>query len=266
MKILYYNFIKFLLLFLLILILVFIFRTLNESPIYNEKLKILYEDDYIIVIDKPSDIAVHGALKYKGPTIVDTLNANGYKLYKNGVVHRLDVGTSGVMVLAKNEDAYNSLKYQFKNHTVKKIYNALVQGKLEEPDGTINLPIGIINKEDNIYAVVENGKPSITNYKTIKVFNGLGILSNVSLLEVQIETGRTHQIRVHFSHMNHPLIGDTKYGSDTIFDEVIGVKHQWLNAKYLEFNHPLTGEKIFFYSDYPKDLKNSISLLSQNNI
>ena len=269
----YYNYISILLILLLILLLIFFLKKANR--IYNSKLKILYEDFYIIVIDKPAYIAVHNApdFNWNGPTIVDTLISDGHSLYKNkydiyqtGVVHRLDEGTTGVMVLAKNEFAYKNLKDQFKYHTVKKIYNALIYGILDEPNGTINLPIALINKDDNIYGVKKNGKPSITHYKTLTTYNGLGAIPPVSLLEINLETGRTHQIRVHFSTLNHPLVGDPKYGSFPMFDDLTGLKRQWLHAKHLEFNHPLTGKRFIFNSDYPNDLKNSLSLFSNNII
>lgn len=261
----YFYSIIFLLAILIITIIIILFRKPN---IYKGNLKILYKDDYIIVIEKPVNIAVKDSPNWNGPTINDTLKHYGHSLYNvdepnnDGIVHRLDVGTSGILVLAKNEYAYNSLKYQFKNRTVKKIYHALIQGTIEIPNGTINLPTGIINEKYNIYGVISSGKSSITNYKTLKIFHGLSFINSASLLEINLDTGRTHQIRVHFSHLGHPLIGDTKYGSNPLFDKLIGLKHQWLHAKHYEFNHPLTGERMYFNSDYPEDLKNKLYLLS----
>lgn len=257
---------------LFVLLLVFLFRKMRKDYIYNGNLKILYEDDYIIVIDKPIDISVHDAPDWDSATVVDTLIDRGYTLYKSdvpyqyGVVHRLDAGTSGVLVLAKNEYAYKSLKDQFKYHTVKKIYHALIQGNTKKPNGTINLPIGLVDDEDNIFGVVKNGKPSVTHYKTLKIFKGLNFINRASLIEINLETGRTHQIRVHFSNMNNPLLGDIKYGSNPMFDNLIGIDRQWLHAKQLEFNHPLTKKRMRFTSDYPEDLKQSLSLLSNNKI
>jgi 23S rRNA pseudouridine1911/1915/1917 synthase len=265
----YYYSIIFLLLILLISVFVIL---LKKRKIYNGELKILYEDDYIIVIDKPAGIAVHDAPNWTGPTVVDTLKYQGHHLYKvgipfqYGVVHRLDVGTSGLLVLAKNEYAYKSLKKQFKNRTITKIYHALIQGNTEYSNGSIYLRNGLVNEEENIYGVVSNGKPSITHYKTLKIFQGLSIINTASLLEINLETGRTHQIRVHLSHLGHPLIGDTKYGSNLIYDYLIGMTHQWLHAKKLEFDHPSTGKRLYFNIDYPEDLKYSLYLLSNHII
>jgi 23S rRNA pseudouridine1911/1915/1917 synthase len=264
----YYSFI-FLLIILLISVLVFLFRKPN---IYNDNLKILYQDDDIIVINKPVDIAVHDAPDWDGPTISDTLKYHGHKLYntstpfQDGVVHRLDAGTSGILVLAKNEFAYKSLKDQFKNRTVKKIYHALIQGTTEYPNGTIDLPTGLVNGEENIYGVISNGKPSVTHYKTLKVYQGLSIINKASLLEINLETGRTHQIRVHFSHLGNPLVGDPKYGSNQTYNYLIGMNRQWLHAKHFEFDHPTTGKRMDFNTDYPEDLKQSLYLLSNNEI
>ena len=254
-----------LLLIILISGLLFLFR---NPDIYNGNLKIFYEDNDIIVIDKPAYISVHDAPDWDGPTVSDTLKYYGHKLYNNevhfqdGVVHRLDVGTSGILVLAKSEYAYTSLKAQFKNHTVTKIYNALIQGTTEYPDGTIDLPIGLVNDKDHIFGVTSDGKPSVTHYKTLKIFRGIPIINTASLLQIHLETGRTHQIRVHLSYLGHPLVGDSKYGANFKFDKIIGMQRQWLHATHLEFDHPYTGKRMRFNSDYPEDLKQSLNLLS----
>ena len=265
----YFYSIFFLFILLVIPILVILFRKPN---IYNGYLKILFEDDYIIVIDKPVNIAVPDSPDWDGPTVNDTLKYFGHQLYKvgepyqDGVVHRLDVGTSGVLVLAKNEFAYKSLKDQFKNHTVKKIYHALLQGIMKYPEGTIDLPTGLINEELNIHGVVKNGKTSITHYKTLKTYDKLSFINTASLLEIHLDTGRTHQIRIHFSYLGHPLIGDTKYGSNFIYDCLIGMNHQWLHAKHLEFDHPSTGKRMYFNVEYPDDLKTTLSFFSKNEV
>jgi len=261
-----------LLIILLVILLAFLFRKMTRTEIYNGELKILYEDNYIIVIDKPVNISVHDAPEWDGAAVVNTLQDQGYALYRSecpfqiGVVHRLDVGTSGILILAKTEKAYRNLKYQFKYRKVIKIYHALIQGETKNPTGTINEPLGMVNDEDNIYGVVKTGKPSVTHYKTLKVFKGLKIIDKASLVEINLQTGRTHQIRVHFSNMNHPLVGDVKYGSNLNFDSLIGINHQWLHAKSVEFKHPITNKRMHFNIDYPEYLKHSLYLLEKNKL
>ena len=265
----YYNIF---IIIVLITLLTFLYKTHKKEHIYKGKLHILYEDKYMLIIYKPINISVHDAADWNSATVVDTLLDHGYELYDNnipyqdGVVHRLDVGTSGILVLAKTEYAYKNLKDQFKNRTVKKIYHALIQGKPKNPYGIINKPIGVVNHENNVYGVVDNGKPSISHYKTLHVFENLKIIDEASLIEVNIKTGRTHQIRVHFSDINHPLVGDAKYGSSIKFDNLIGIHHQWLHAKHLEINHPITRERMIFTIDYPEYLKRSLDLLSSNKL
>ena len=249
----------------------YLFRLLTKYNKFNNKIHILYEDHDILVINKPTNIASHHAPGWDGPTIVDTLLADGHTLYKNekqyqdGIVHRLDVGTSGIMVMAKNEIAFIGLKEQFFFRTVTKIYHALVEGSVNQKLGTINAPIGLVDDENNIYGVVANGKPSTTYYKPIHIFHGLSPFPTVSLLEINLDTGRTHQIRVHFSNIHHPLVGDTKYGSNPKTDDLLDIHHQWLHAKQLEFNHPVTGKRMVFNTDYPNELKNVLQILSNND-
>ena len=255
----------------MIILVVLIFLLVILQHIDIGKLIILYEDKYILVIYKPVNISVHDSADWNSATIVDTLLDHGYELYdtdipyQDGVIHRLDVGTSGILVFAKNEMAYKNLKMQFKQRTVKKIYHALIQGKIEPSFGTIDKPIGLINDENNIYGVAFDGKSSTTHYRTLKVFTDLKIIKDASLMEINLKTGRTHQIRVHFSHINHPLVGDVKYGSNIDFDKLIGLDHQWLHAKRLEFDHPKTGKRMYFDSDYPEPLKRSLELLNNKN-
>lgn len=233
---------------------------LEATPI--DGLKVVYDDQYLIVIDKPVGIAAHPSPGWHGATVVGAIFAAGYQLAtsgaaeRQGVVHRLDVGTSGLMVVAKNEIAYAGLKDQFRQRTVSKVYHALVQGHMDPTVGTIDAPIDRHPREDYRFAVVANGKPSITHYKTLEVFPA------VTLLEIELETGRTHQIRVHFSALHHPLVGDQTYGSDPALAQRLKISRPWLHAKKLTFTHPASGERINFTSEYPEDLTRSLALLS----
>ena len=233
---------------------------LVATPI--DGLKVVYDDEYLIVIDKPVGIAAHPSPGWQGATVVGAIFAAGYQLAtsgaaeRQGVVHRLDVGTSGLMVVAKNEIAYSSLKEQFRQRSVSKVYHALVQGHMDPTIGTIDAPIDRHPREDYRFAVVANGKPSITHYKTLEVFPA------VTLLEIELETGRTHQIRVHFSALHHPLVGDQTYGSDPALAQKLKIARPWLHAKQLAFTHPGSGQQISFNSDYPEDLTRSLELLS----
>lgn len=225
-------------------------------------LKVVYDDEFLIVIDKPVGIAAHPSPGWQGATVVGAIFAAGYQLAtsgaaeRQGVVHRLDVGTSGLMVVAKNEIAYSSLKDQFRNRTVSKVYHALVQGHMDPTVGTIDAPIDRHPREDYRFAVVANGKPSITHYKTLEVFPA------VTLLEIELETGRTHQIRVHFSALHHPLVGDLTYGSDPALAMRLSISRPWLHAKQLAFDHPGSGERMSFNAEYPADLTRSLEILS----
>ena len=233
---------------------------LVATPI--DGLKVVYDDEFLIVIDKPVGIAAHPSPGWQGATVVGAIFAAGYQLAtsgaaeRQGVVHRLDVGTSGLMVVAKNEIAYSHLKDQFRERTVSKVYHALVQGHMDPTVGTIDAPIDRHPKEDYRFAVVANGKPSITHYKTLEVFPA------VTLLEIELETGRTHQIRVHFSALHHPLVGDLTYGSDPVLAQKLTITRPWLHAKQLAFTHPGSGERLSWNSEYPEDLTRSLALLS----
>ena len=233
---------------------------LVATPI--DGLKVVYDDEYLIVIDKPVGIAAHPSPGWQGATVVGAIFAAGYQLAtsgaaeRQGVVHRLDVGTSGLMVVAKNEVAYSNLKDQFRDRTVSKVYHALAQGHMDPTVGTIDAPIDRHPREDYRFAVVANGKPSITHYKTLEVFPA------VTLLEIELETGRTHQIRVHFSALHHPLVGDLTYGSDPALASRLGITRPWLHAKQLAFDHPASGELLSFNAEYPADLTRSLEVLS----
>ena len=233
---------------------------LTATPI--DGLNVVFDDEYLIVINKPVGIAAHPSPGWKGATVVGAIFAAGYQLAtsgaaeRQGVVHRLDVGTSGLMVVAKNEIAYSHLKDQFRQRTVAKLYHALVQGHMDPTVGTIDAPIDRHPREDYRFAVVANGKPSITHYKTLEVFPA------VTSLEIELETGRTHQIRVHFSALHHPLVGDLTYGADPVLATRLGVSRPWLHAKELGFMHPASGEQLSFTAEYPEDLTRSLQILS----
>jgi 23S rRNA pseudouridine1911/1915/1917 synthase len=223
-----------------------------------EGMTVLYDDDDVIVISKPVGAAVHPSLGWDGPTVVGGLAALGYRIAtsgapeRQGVVQRLDVGTSGVMVLTKSEHAYSHLKQQFRDRSVDKIYHALVQGRLDPSTGTIDAPIARHPHHDFKFAVMTGGRESVTHYKTIEAF------AHASLLEIHLETGRTHQIRVHMSAMRHPCVGDPLYGGDPTLAARLGLDRQWLHACELEFEHPASGERMRFYADYPLDLQTAL--------
>lgn len=232
--------------------------TPNDVPDF----KILYDDEDIVVVDKPSGVAAHPSLGWDGPTVPGALLASGYRIATSGaaeragIVHRLDVGTSGVMVVAKSELAYTRLKHAFKDREVEKIYHALVQGHPDPFSGTIDAPIGRHPSHSWKFAVTPDGKDSVTHYRTIEAFPG------ATLLEVHLETGRTHQIRVHMSAQRHPCVGDPLYGCDPKLAEHLSLDRQWLHAKELSFAHPATGDPIRFSSEYPADLSHAIKVLS----
>lgn len=226
-------------------------------------LLILHEDDDIIVVDKPVGVAVHPSPGWTGPTVVGGLAAAGRRIAtsgaaeRQGVVHRLDVGTTGVMVVAKSESAYSALKHAFKERTVDKVYHAIVQGHPDPIKGTIDAPIDRHPKHDYKFAVMQDGKPSITHYEVIEAFRA------ASFVEVHLETGRTHQIRVHFSALHHPCVGDLTYGADPTLAKRLGVSRQWLHARQLGFHHPGDGQWVSYTSEYPEDLAASLARLQE---
>jgi 23S rRNA pseudouridine1911/1915/1917 synthase len=193
--------------------------------------------------------------------VVGALAAAGYRVStsgaaeRQGVVHRLDVGTSGLMVVAKSERAYTELKRAFKERTVEKVYHALVQGHPAPSTGTIDAPIGRHPSSDWKFAVVADGKPSVTHYEL------LDAVAAASLVEVHLETGRTHQIRVHFAALRHPLVGDLTYGADPVLAAHVGLDRQWLHAVRLGFTHPSTGQWLELTSDPPADLQAALATL-----
>ena len=225
------------------------------------ELHIVHSDEDILVIDKPLGVAAHPSIGWSGPTVVGVLTARGVSLShlapseRAGIVHRLDVGTSGLMVVAKSDRAYISLKEQFRSRQVKKIYHAIVQGHPDPTRGTIDAPIDRHPRDEFKFAVVADGKPSITHYQTLESFAG------ATLVEVELETGRTHQIRVHFAALRHPLVGDLMYGADPAFAKSLGLTRQWLHAHQLTFTHPSTGQEVSFVSTYPADLASALASL-----
>ena len=225
------------------------------------ELKIVFQDEHIIVINKPSGVVSHPSQGFVGPSVPGVLLARGIQLStsgaqeRQGIVQRLDVGTSGLMVLAKSERAYSVLKQAFRDRTVKKIYHALVQGHPEPASGTIDTPIARSQKHDYKFTIAEDGKNAVTHYKTLEM------LPAAALMEIGLETGRTHQIRVHFAHFRHPLVGDPLYGSDPKLAEKLGLDRQWLHARKLGFKHPISGEWVEFETEYPEDLELALSQL-----
>jgi 23S rRNA pseudouridine1911/1915/1917 synthase len=225
-------------------------------------LRIVHDDDDIVVVDKPVGVAAHPSPGWNGPSVIGGLAGAGYRIStsgaeeRQGVVHRLDVGTTGLMVVAKSERAYTSLKRQFKDRTVEKVYHALVQGQMDPQRGTIDAPIDRHPQHEWRWAVVTDGKPSVTHYETIDAFR------HASLLEVHLETGRTHQIRVHMSAMKHPIVGDLTYGADPVLAKRLAILRQWLHAVTLGFEHPGTGQWVEFTSPYPADLQQALDLVS----
>jgi len=233
-------------------------------PIEVPGLGIVYDDDDIVVVDKPSGVAAHPSLGWEGPTVLGALAAGGFRVAttgaaeRQGIVHRLDVGTSGLMVVAKSERAYTALKRAFKEREVEKIYHAVVQGHPDPLSGTIDAPIGRHPSHSWKFAVVPDGKDSVTHYETLEAFPG------AALLEIHLETGRTHQIRVHMAAHRHPCVGDPLYGADPTMSARLGLTRQWLHARELSFAHPASGEQVTFTSEYPDDLAHALEVLRED--
>jgi len=230
-------------------------------PEVVEGIKIIHDDEAIVVIDKPVGVAVHPSPGWTGPTVVGHLAGAGFAIAtsgaaeRQGIVQRLDVGTSGVMVIAKSEHAYSLLKNAFRNRTVDKTYHALVQGHPDPLRGTVDAPIGRHPKYDYKFAVMAGGKNSVTHYETLEAHRF------ASLLEVHLETGRTHQIRVHMAALKHPCVGDLTYGADPVLAARVGLTRQWLHAVRLGFEHPDSGEYVEYSSAYPDDLQRALDTL-----
>ena len=228
-------------------------------------LRIVHDDDEIVVVDKPVGVAAHPSPGWTGPTVIGHVAGAGFRIAttgaaeRQGIVHRLDVGTSGLMVVAKTEYSYTVLKRAFKDRTVTKIYHALVQGHPDPFTGTVDAPIDRHPQHDYRFAVVAGGKHSVTHYETLEAFR-FG-----TLLEITLETGRTHQIRVHMAAIGHPCCGDLTYGADPVLAQRLGMERQWLHAMRLGFTHPGTGEYAEYTSTYPADLHHALDVLTESS-
>lgn len=227
-------------------------------------LEIVYNDDDVVVINKPVAMASHAAKGWNGPTVPESLEAAGIKINttlcdesRKGIVSRLDVGTSGLMLVCKTDFAYEKMKQQFASHSVSKTYTALVQGNLEQNKATIEAPIGRSKVSDFRFTVTKNGKPAVTHWDVLERF---GI---ATLVRVNLETGRTHQIRVHFSSIGHPLVADKMYGANPKLAEKLELQRQWLHSTKLEFKHPRTGKLVKLESEYPLDLQHALQAVRQ---
>ncbi|TPG32254.1 RluA family pseudouridine synthase [Mycolicibacterium hodleri] len=237
---------------------------LDNPAVDIEGMSILYADDDVVAVDKPAGVAAHASVGWSGPTVLGGLAAAGFRITtsgvpeRKGIVQRLDVGTSGVMVVAISERAYTVLKRAFKERAVDKRYSALVQGHPDPSSGTIEAPIGRHRSNDWKFAVSEGGRHSVTHYDTVEAF------AAASLLDVHLETGRTHQIRVHFSALHHPCCGDLTYGADPTLAKRLGLERQWLHARYLAFAHPADGRRVEITSPYPADLQHALDVLRRH--
>ena len=222
---------------------------------------IIYEDNDIIIVNKPKGMVVHPANGNLDGTLVNailcickgSLAGIGGEI-RPGIVHRLDKDTSGIMVIAKNDKSHLNLSEQIQNRTITKKYIALVRGVISENEATIDMPISRSDKDRKKMAVNRDGKKAITHFKVIARYN------NYTLLDIKIDTGRTHQIRVHMAEIGHPVIGDEVYSNGK---NEFGIKGQMLHAKSLDFTHPITGEKMHFEAELPEYFKDIINKLNK---
>ena len=226
-----------------------------------EGMDVLYFDDDVIAVHKPVGVAAHPTIGWEGPTVVGGLAAAGFRIStsgppeRKGIVQRLDVGTSGVMVVAASERGYSVLKQAFRDRTVEKTYHALVQGLPDPTSGTIDSNIGRHPTSGWKFAVTDTGKRAVTHYELMEAFR------EASLVKVHLETGRTHQIRVHMAATGHPCCGDPMYGSDPELAKRLGLNRQWLHAVSLGFHHPADGRWTEITAPYPEDLNNDLGKL-----
>ena len=233
----------------------------DPEPIASD-MAIVYEDDDVVVVDKPVGVAAHASVGWTGPTVLGSLLDRGVHITsygaagRQGIVSRLDVGTSGLMLVCKSDLAYVEMRRQFAEHEVVKTYHALVQGGLKEDRATIEAPIGRAKVSDFRFCVTPAGKPAVTHWDVTERFGG-----EATLVSVNLETGRTHQIRVHFSSIGHPLAGDTMYGANPVLSETLGLERQWLHAVQLEFRHPRTRVWTTVTSRHPADLERALDLM-----
>lgn len=234
----------------------------DPEPVSDE-MSVVFEDDDIVIVDKPVGVAAHSSVGWTGPTVLGSLLQRGVHITsygapgRQGIVSRLDVGTSGLMLVCKSEFAYMQMRKQFSEHEVVKTYHALVQGNLIENRATIEAPIGRAKVSDFRFTVTPSGKPATTHWDVMKRF-GLA-----TLVSVNLETGRTHQIRVHFSSIGHPLVADPMYGSNPVLAQELGLSRQWLHAMQLEFRHPRTHVWTTVTSHYPADLQHALNMLEE---
>ena len=232
----------------------------EPEPIATD-MAVVYEDDDVVVVDKPVGVAAHASVGWTGPTVLGSLRDRGVHITsygaagREGIVSRLDVGTSGLMLVCKSDLAYTEMRRQFAEHEVKKTYHALVQGNLKENKATIEAPIGRAKVSDFRFCVTPAGKEAITHWDVMERFG------EATLVSVNLETGRTHQIRVHFSSIGHPLAGDAMYGANPQLGEALGLERQWLHAKQLEFRHPRTHVWTTVKSHYPADLQHALDVM-----
>ena len=248
---------------------------------YNFKLNIIYHDEDLIIIDKPAGISMHpGPGNYDNTVVNALMSYEKIKLssigdeLRPGIIHRIDKDTSGLVVIAKNNLSHERISKQFSEHSIDRVYNALVWGKLRPQTGVIKTYITRSSKNRQLMDVsLTKGKRAITNYKTIKVFEGKNI-PTLSLVECKLETGRTHQIRVHMSHKGNQIVGDKKYKkkykklkdvSEEINEQILKLGRQFLHAKILGFTHPKSSKRLFFESNLPNDLKKIINVLEKSN-
>src|ERR1700712_4970772 len=240
---------------------------LDNPAIEIEAREILSADDDIVAVDKPAGVAAHASVGWTGPTVLGGLAAAGFRITtsgvheRQGIVQRLDVGTSGVMVVALSERAYTVLKRAFRDRTVDKRYHALVQGHPDPSRGTVDAPVGRHPVHDYRWAVVSEeagAKPSVTHWDTLEAYR------HASLLEIRLETGRTHQIRVHMSALRHPCVGDSQYGADPTLSARLHLTRQWLHAWRLGFEPPADGRHVEFTSPDPPDLAAALAELAED--
>ena len=237
----------------------------KEPEPLAEDMAVVYEDDDVIVVDKPVGVAAHASVGWTGPTVLGSLLQRGVHITslgaagRQGIVSRLDVGTSGLMLVCKSDLAYKEMRRQFAEHEVVKTYHALVQGNLKEDKATIEAPIGRAKVSDFRFTVTPTGKEAITHWDVLERFG------EATLVKVNLETGRTHQIRVHFSSIGHPLVGDPMYGANPVMAKELGLERQWLHAMQLEFRHPRTHVWTTVKSRYPADLQHALDSLEAKN-
>ena len=248
---------------------------------YNFKLDIVYQDSDLIVINKPAGISMHpGPGNYDNTVINALMSYEKIKLsniggeLRPGIIHRIDKDTSGLVVIAKNNFSHENISKQFSDHSIDRIYNALVWGKLRPQSGIIETLITRSSKNRQLMNVsFAKGKKAITNYKTLKIFEGKNI-PTMSLIECKLETGRTHQIRVHMNYKRNQIVGDKKYKkkykklknvNHEIDTSILNLNRQFLHAKILGFIHPISGKKLFFQSNLPNELKKIINVLEKSN-